>query len=172
MHIETIVNSNFTRGADPGESVWVSGAARGGKLRPIRVDVQKLWNRPMCVLSLSWNFFVSLRTKPYKFPMHCSKCVSFWETSYSRLPIDPYLTSPCYKILAAPLVWVYRLPESWRFCIADYGQTCRRPSSTKPEIQGGPKTGPQTHTIIISNLNRFIIFSLKNSLVNLQLNGY
>ena len=24
-------------------------------------------------------------------------------TSYSRPPIDPYLTSPCYKILAAPL---------------------------------------------------------------------
>jgi len=42
-------------------------------------------------------------TKPYKFPMHCSKCVSFWGTSYSRPPIDPYLTSPCYKILAAPL---------------------------------------------------------------------
>jgi len=36
--------------------------------------------------------------------MHCSKCVSFWGTSYSRPPIDPYLTSPCYKILAAPLV--------------------------------------------------------------------
>jgi len=26
--------------------------------------------------------------------MHCSKCVSFWGTSYSRPPIDPYLTSP------------------------------------------------------------------------------
>ena len=26
-----------------------------------------------------------------------------WGTSYSRPPIDPYLTSPCYKILAAPL---------------------------------------------------------------------
>jgi len=25
--------------------------------------------------------------------MHCSKCVSFWGTSYSRPPIDPYLTS-------------------------------------------------------------------------------
>ena len=42
--------------------------------------------------------------------MYCSKCVSFWGTSYSRPPIDPYLTSPllftslpCYKILAAPL---------------------------------------------------------------------
>jgi len=29
-----------------------------------------------------------------------------WGTSYSRPPIDPYLTSPCYKILAAPLVLV------------------------------------------------------------------
>jgi len=27
-----------------------------------------------------------------------------WGTSYSRPPIDPYLTSPCYKILAAPLI--------------------------------------------------------------------
>ena len=36
----------------------------------------------------------SFRTKPYKFPMHCSKCVSFWGTSYSRPPIDPHLTSP------------------------------------------------------------------------------
>jgi len=26
--------------------------------------------------------------------MHCSKCVSFWGTSYSRPPIDPYLTYP------------------------------------------------------------------------------
>jgi len=33
-------------------------------------------------------------TKPYKFPLHCSKCVSFWGTSYSRPPIDPYLTPP------------------------------------------------------------------------------
>ena len=33
----------------------VSGAARGGEASPLWVDVQKL-----CVLSLSWNFFVSL----------------------------------------------------------------------------------------------------------------
>ena len=39
---------------------------------PLWVDVQKLCN--MCV--------------------HCSKRVSFWGTSYSRPPIDPYLTSP------------------------------------------------------------------------------
>ena len=26
--------------------------------------------------------------------MHCSKCVSFWGTSYSRPPIDPHLTFP------------------------------------------------------------------------------
>jgi len=32
--------------------------------------------------------------------MHCSKCVSFWGTSYSR---PPYSLPPCYKILAAPL---------------------------------------------------------------------
>jgi len=63
-----------------------------GEASPLWVDVQKLCN--MCVLSLSWNFFVSHRTKPYTFPMHCSKCVSLWGTSYSRPPIDPYLTSP------------------------------------------------------------------------------
>ena len=26
--------------------------------------------------------------------MHCSKCVSFWGTSHSRPPVDPFLTSP------------------------------------------------------------------------------
>ena len=65
---------------------------RRGEASPLWVDVQKLCN--MCVLSLSWNFFVSHRSKPYKFPMHCSKCVSFWGTSYSRPPIDPYITPP------------------------------------------------------------------------------
>ena len=40
--------------------------------------------------------------------MHCSKCVSFWGTSYSRPPTHTslpslLLTSPRYKILAAPL---------------------------------------------------------------------
>ena len=43
---------------------------------------------------LTANLLKSYRTKPYKFPMHCSKCVSFWGASYSRPPIDPYLTSP------------------------------------------------------------------------------
>ena len=37
-----------------------------------------------------------------------------WGTSYSRPPIDPYLTSPCYKILAAPL-----LPCSLYFSIGN-----------------------------------------------------
>ena len=51
----------------------------------------------------------SYRTKPYKFPMHCSKCVSFWGASYSRPPTHTslphcYSLPPCYKILAAPLV--------------------------------------------------------------------
>ena len=34
--------------------------------------------------------------------MHCSKCVSFWGTSYSRPPTHTSLP-PHYKILAAPL---------------------------------------------------------------------
>ena len=61
------------------EVAWVRHSQRrrqrgvGGKLSPLWVDVQKLCN--MCV--------------------HCSKCVSFCGTSYSRPPIDPYLeTSP------------------------------------------------------------------------------
>ena len=44
----------------------------GGSSPRLWVDVQKLCN--MCV--------------------HCSKCVSFWGTSYSRPPIDPYFTPP------------------------------------------------------------------------------
>jgi len=40
-------------------------------------------------------------------------------------------------------------------------------------IQGGPKKrGHILMTIILSNLNRFKMFSLEDSLVNLQLNGY
>ena len=37
----------------------------------------------------------------------------------------------------------------------------------------GPKSGPQSdHDHILSNLNRFKKISLKDALVNLQLNGY
>jgi len=67
-----------------------------GKLPPVWVDVQKLCN--MCVLSLSWNFFVS-------HDIHCKAVEQRatlihrqynwdWGISYSRLPIDPYLTAP------------------------------------------------------------------------------
>ena len=38
-------------------SLQFSGAARGGEASSLWVDVQKLCN--MCVLSSSWNFFVS-----------------------------------------------------------------------------------------------------------------
>ena len=47
----------------------------GAKASPLWVDVQKLCN--MCV--------------------HCSKCVSFWGTSYYRPHTDPYLTPPVTK---------------------------------------------------------------------------
>jgi len=61
-------------------------------------DVQKLCN--MCVLSLSLNFFVS-----HDKYIHCKAVEQRatlihrqynrdWGTSYSRPPIDPYLTSP------------------------------------------------------------------------------
>ena len=43
-----------------------------------------------------------------------------------------------------------------------------------PHVQGGPKKlGRGLMTIILSNLNRLTkLFSLKNSLVNLQLDAY
>jgi len=59
------------------------GGRKGGSFF-LWVDVQKLCN--MCV--------------------HCSKCVSFWGTSYTLDPYTPTPSSlpPCCKILAAPLV--------------------------------------------------------------------
>ena len=60
-----------------------SGAARGGRRESF----------PLWVYGKTADLLKSYRTKPYKFPMHCSKCVSFWGTSYSRSP-NPYLTSP------------------------------------------------------------------------------
>jgi len=48
----------------------------------------------MCVLLLSWNYFVS-------HDKHIAVNVS---ASGGLRTLDPYLTSPCYKILAAPLV--------------------------------------------------------------------
>jgi len=53
----------------------------------------------MCVRKDKYtaNLLKSYRTKPYKFPIHCSKSVSFWGTSYSRpLPIPhfPLLLTP------------------------------------------------------------------------------
>jgi len=49
----------YVRGVANPRIEEASGAAtgEGGKLPPLWVDVQKLCN--MCVLSLSWNFFVS-----------------------------------------------------------------------------------------------------------------
>ena len=76
----------------------LSGAARGGEggSFPLWVDVQKLCN--MCVLSLSWNFFVS-HDKYIARPSSRATLIHRqynrdWGTSYSRPPIDPHLTSP------------------------------------------------------------------------------
>ena len=78
-----------------------SVAPPGGKLFPLWADVQKLCN--MCVLSSSWNFFVSRQ-------IHC-KAVDQratlihrqynrdWGTSYSRPPIDPYLVWQMVRFL-------------------------------------------------------------------------
>jgi len=89
---------------------WQAVAPPGGKgeASPLWVDVQKLCN--MCVLSLSWNFFVShdkYIARPSSKEPRSYTYNRYWGTSYSRPLIDPYLTSPgppCYKILAAPLV--------------------------------------------------------------------
>jgi len=61
---------------------------------PLWVDVQKLCNMCVCFHCHGTSSYHTTNTKPYKFPMHCSKRVSFWGTSYSRPPMDPYLTPP------------------------------------------------------------------------------
>ena len=74
---------------------WRRHGGKGEKLPPMGRR-PKLCN--MCVLSLSWNFFVSRQ-------IHCKAVEQRatlihrqykrdWGTSYSRPPIDPYLTSP------------------------------------------------------------------------------
>jgi len=69
----------------------------GRKLSPLWVDVQKLCN--MCVLSLSWNFFVThdkyIARRSSKEPRwYTDNTTGTGGTSYSKPPIDPYLTSP------------------------------------------------------------------------------
>jgi len=81
-----------------------SGAARGGRGKlPPYGWTSKNYIICVCFHCHGTSSYHKTNTKPYKFPLHCSKCVSFWGTSYSRPPIDPYLTPPCYKILAAPM---------------------------------------------------------------------
>ena len=65
----------------------------GGKLPPYGWT-SKNYVICVCFHCHGTSSYHTTNTNPYKFPMHCSKCVSFWETSYSRPPIDPYLTSP------------------------------------------------------------------------------
>jgi len=50
-------------------------------------------------------------TKPYKFPMRCSKCVSFWGTSYSRPPTHtslPPVTESWRRRLSSAVQWEHR----------------------------------------------------------------
>ena len=122
-----------------------SGAARAGSFPPW-VDVQKLCS--MCVLSLSWNFFVShdkyIARPSSKEPRWHRQYNRDWGTSYSRPPIDPYLTftSPCYKILSAPLQvtqfaqcsdtadWLTTTTSGWRG-----GDGCWKPVMGKSKSQ-------------------------------------
>ena len=81
---------------------WCGQWRRQGGSFPPWVDVQKLCN--MCVLSLSLNFFVShdkyIARPSSKEPRWYTDNTSGLGTSYSRPPIDPYLTG-----------WIQR---SWR----------------------------------------------------------
>ena len=76
--------------------VHSSGSARGRKLPPYGWT-SKNYVICVCFHCHGTSSYHTTNTKPYKFPMHCSKRVSFWGTSYSRPPIDPYLTSPVTK---------------------------------------------------------------------------
>jgi len=69
-----------------------SGAARGEA--PPYGWTSKNYVICVCFHCHGTSSYHTIKNEPYKFPMHCSKCVSFWGTSYSRPPIDPYLTSP------------------------------------------------------------------------------
>ena len=69
-----------------------SGATRGGKgeASPPCGWTSKNYVICVCFHCHGTSSYHTTNTKPYKFPMHCSKCVSFWGNSYS---IDLYLTS-------------------------------------------------------------------------------
>ena len=69
---------------------WRRQGGKGGSFPPW-VDVQKLCN--ICVLWLSWNFFVS-HDKFIARPLIHRQYNRDWGTSYSRPPRDQYLTSP------------------------------------------------------------------------------
>ena len=77
------------------ENAVAPPGGKGGSF-PSMGDVQKLCN--MCVLSLSWNFFVSRQIHCKAFEQRATlihrQYNRDWGTSYSRPPIDPYLTSP------------------------------------------------------------------------------
>ena len=153
-----------------------------------RGDVQKLCN--MCVLSLSWNFFVSHDkytarpsskvsewvieqflngTSAHNSPFQCHRRAKSHVDTQTIHPIDPYLTSSCYKILAVPLAatsdcnFITRqlFKNAYWFTVLSFSV-----------YRVGQKRDHRLTTIILSNFNRFTIFSLKDSLLNLQLNGY
>ena len=68
-----------------------------GEASTLWVDVQKLCN--MCVLSLSCNFFTShdkfhCKAVEQRATLIHRQYSRDWGTSYSRPPIDPYLTPP------------------------------------------------------------------------------
>jgi len=111
------------RGLQSTQKSSVCWRRQGGRgvTYPLWVDVQKLGN--MCVLSLSWNFFVSHDKYIARPSSNVDNLIHRqysrdWATSYCRPPIDPYLPPPCYKILAAPLVLAV---SQWRI-------QARRPS--------------------------------------------
>ena len=103
---------------------WHRQGGEGGEAFPPYGWMSKNYVICVCFHCRGTSSYHTTNTKPYKFPMHCSKCVSFWGTSYSRPPIDPYLTPACYRILAAPFVFSHSVATSSAEC-----NHCSSPSS-------------------------------------------
>jgi len=96
----------------------------------------------MCVLSLSWNFFVShdkyIKAVEQRATLIHRQYNRDWGTSYSRPPIDPYLTPPpVTKSWRRHWMYGYESASTLRVCV--HHQTF---ASTLPST---PETTHKTH---------------------------
>jgi len=92
---------------------WRRQGGGGGKLPPYGWTSKNYVIR-VCFHCRGTSSYHTTNTKPYKFPTHCSKCLSFWGTSYSRPPIDPYLTSPPLQNPGGAIVTTHTLSAMLR----------------------------------------------------------